>query len=183
MPVRRRRFLGQGLVLILAGFGRRAWAQGLALRFRPLARPVVVPLEDLATPWRARQFIADGVTLSSAATPNQPIRVSGMVVRTAAGANQPDQFTAVCLRCPHEGCDVDFIADPTRLPQEVKDDIGHAVKNPVYICPCHNSAFKAEDGERLAGPAPRGLYRFRVTGVSAAAVEITEVEEDVLIFV
>ena len=137
MPVRRRRFLGQGLMLILAGLGRRAWTQGLAFRFRPLARPVVVLREDLVTPWRARQFVADGVTLSSAATPNQP-----------------DRLTAVCLRCPHEGCDVDFIADLTRLPQEVKDDIGHAVKNPVYICPCHNSTFKAEDGERLAGPAP-----------------------------
>ena len=154
MPARRRRFLGQGLMLILAGLGRRAWTQGLAFRFRPLARPVVVLREDLATPWRARQFVADGVTLSSAATPNQPIRVAGMVVRTAADGNQPDRFTAVCLRCPHEGCDVDFIADLTRLPQEVKDDIGHAVKNPVYICPCHNSTFKAEDGERLAGPAP-----------------------------
>ena len=81
---------------MLAGFGRRVWAQGLPRRFRPLARPVLVPLEDLATPWRARQFVADGVTLSSAATPNQPIRITGMVVRTAAGDNQPDKFTAVC---------------------------------------------------------------------------------------
>ena len=95
MPARRRRFLGQGLMLILAGLGRRAWTQGLAFRFRPLARPVVVLREDLATPWRARQFVADGVTLSSAATPNQPIRVAGRVVRTAADGNQPDRFTAV----------------------------------------------------------------------------------------
>jgi Rieske Fe-S protein len=170
-------------MLMLAGFSRRIWAQAFTLRFRPLARPVVLPLEDLATPWRARQFVADGVTLSSAATPNQPIRVTGMVIRTAAGGNQPDRFTAVCLRCPHEGCDVDFVPDPNRLPQDVKDEIGHAVSNSVYICPCHNSTFKAEDGERLAGPAPRGLYRFRVTGVSDTAVEIAEVEEDVLIFV
>ena len=56
------------------------------------------------------------------------------------------------------------------------------MSEPVYVCPCHNSTFKV-DGDRLAGPAPRGLYRFRVTGVSAAAVEIAEVEEDVLIFV
>ena len=181
MRIRRRYFLGHTLMLMLAGFGRRVWAQGL--RFRPLARPVVVPLEDLTTPWRARQFVADGVTLSSAATPNQPIRVTGMVVRTAAGGNQPDRFTAVCVRCPHEGCDVDFVRDPKSLPQEVKDEIGHDVANSVYVCPCHNSTFKAEDGERLAGPAPRGLYRFRVTGVTGAAVEIAEVEEDVLIFV
>lgn len=176
MAVERRRFLGQGLLMLLAGFGRRAWAQGLTLRFRPLARPVTVPLEDVAAPWRGRQFTADGVTLPSAATPNQPIRVAGMVVRTAADGNQADRFTAVCLKCPHEGCDVDFVADPTRLPQDVKDDIGQVVKNAVYLCPCHNSAFKAEDGERLAGPAPRGLYRFRVTGVSAAAVEMARLK-------
>ena len=180
MSIRRRHFLGQGLMLMLAGFGRRLWAQ--ALRFRPLARPVVVPLEDLTTPWRARQFVADGVTLSSAATPNQPIRVTGMVVRTAAGGNQPDRFAAVCVRCPHEGCDVDFVADPKTLPPEVKGEIGHDVSNSVYVCPCHNSTFKAEDGERLAGPAPRGLYRFNVTKVTETALEIAEVEEDVLIF-
>mgnify|MGYP001608399600 CR=1 FL=1 len=56
-------------------------------------------------------------------------------------------------------------------------------EQPVYLCPCHNSTFKAEDGQRLGGPAPRGLYRFRVTGVTGAAVEIAEVEEDALIFV
>jgi Rieske Fe-S protein len=182
MSIRRRHFLGQGLMLMLAGFGRRVWAQGLALRFRPLARPVVVPLEDVATAWRAFPFVADGVTLPTAATPNQPIRVTGMVVRTADG-NDADKFTAVCLKCPHEGCDVDFVPDPSKLPPEIKGEIGHPVDHSVYVCPCHNSTFKAEDGERLAGPAPRGLYRFKVTNVTAAAVEIAEVEEDVLIFV
>jgi len=180
MPVRRRHFLGQGLVLVLAGFCRRAWAQ--ALRFRSLARPVVIPIGSLATPWQAFPFMADGVTLPSAATPNQPIRISGMVVRTSAG-NEPEKFAAVCLKCPHESCDVDFIQDPSKLPQDVKDEIGRSIARSVYICPCHNSTFMAEDGERLAGPAPRGLYRFRVTKVSEAAVEIGEVEEDVLIFV
>jgi Rieske Fe-S protein len=181
MRIRRRRFLGQ-ILLVLAGFSRRIWAQGLAVRFRPLARPVVVPLDDMATPWRARSFTAEGVTLSSAASPNQPIRIAGLVVRTAAGGNQPDRFAAVCARCPHEGCDVDFVADPNQLPQDVKDEIGHPISNAVYICPCHNSTFKAEDGERLAGPAPRGLYKFHVTSASDAAVEIAEVEEDALIF-
>ena len=182
----RRAFLGQSLALMLLGFGRRLWAQALNLdpfSYQPLARPVLVPLDDLATPGRAFSFVADGVTLASAATPNRPIRISGMVVRMAAGDNRPERFKAVCVRCPHEGCDVDFIADPSRLPQEITDQIGHAVTEPVYVCPCHNSTFKIDDGERLAGPALRGLYRFRVTGVTAAAVEIAEVEEDVLLFV
>ena len=181
--VPRRRFLGQGVALMLAGFARRLVAQGArALRFQPLAQPVLVPLADLATPGRARQFVADGVTLSTAAKPNQPIRISGMVLRTAAGDNQPDKFRAVCVKCPHEGCDVDFVGDPGKLPDEVKAEIGHELKEPVYVCPCHNSTFRTDDGERLAGPAPRGLYQFQVTNVTTAAVEIAQVEEDVLIF-
>jgi Rieske Fe-S protein len=166
----------------LVGLSRRLWAQD-SLRYRPLARPVLVPLADLSTPGRARQFVAEAVTLASAAKPNQAIRITGMVVRTEAGSDDPDRFKAVCVRCPHEYCDVDFVADSSRLPPEVVDEIGHAIREPVYLCPCHNSTFKAADGERLAGPAPRGLYRFRVTRVSGAVVEIAEVEEDVLIFV
>jgi len=122
MAVARRGFLSS-LVLILAGVGRRVWGQGFALRFQPLARPVVIPLAALETPWRAQQFVADGVTLSSAANPNQPLRITGMVVRTGSG-NDPDKFTAVCLKCPHEGCDVDFVQDPNRLAPEVKKEIG-----------------------------------------------------------
>jgi Rieske Fe-S protein len=107
-----------------------------------------------------------------------------MVVRTgAAGDNTPDRFQAVCLRCPHEGCEVQFVEDPQKLPPELVAEVGHPVTEPVYVCPCHNSTFTAEAGERLAGPAPRGLYRFRVTRVSEAAVEIGEIEEDLLLFV
>jgi Rieske Fe-S protein len=184
MRMWRRTFLGEILTLALAAFGRGvARAQNLASPFRPLARPVVIPLEDLATPWRARSFVADGVTLASAATPNQPVRVTGMVIRTIAGSDQPEMFAAVCVRCPHEGCDVEFLRDADQLPPEVKGEIGRPVAGSVYVCPCHNSTFAASDGSRLAGPAPRGLYRFKVTGVTPAALEIAEVEEDVLIFV
>jgi Rieske Fe-S protein len=172
----RRAFLA---CLSFVGYVRRLTAQAARqLRYRPLARPTLIPLDDLSTTWRARQFTAEGVSLPSAAQPNQPVRVTGMIVRTG-----PDQFSAVCLRCPHELCDVDYVSDPGRIPQEVLDAVGRPMKDPVYICPCHNSTFKVEDGERLAGPAPRGLYRFRVTNVTASAVEIAEVEEDVLIFV
>ena len=184
--LKRRAFLDRSLAVVIAGLTRRLWAQGAAaLRYRPLARPVLVPLADLSAPGRARQFVADAVTLASAATPNQPIRITGMVVRIAAGpgSHAPDRFRAICVRCPHEYCDVDFLADPRGLPPEVVAEIGHDVKTPVYVCPCHNSTFTLEDGERLAGPAPRGLYRFRVTNVTDAAVEIGEVEEDMLIFV
>jgi Rieske Fe-S protein len=184
LTIARRTFLGRWLMLMLAGVSPRIRAQNsTSLRYQALARPVLVPLADVAVPGRARQFVADAMTLASAPTPNRPVRVTGMIVRMAAGDNQADRFRAVCVRCPHELCDVDFVGDPARLPPEVIAEIGHAVKDPVYVCPCHNSTFKVDDGERLAGPAPRGLYRFKVTGVTEAAVEIGEVEEDVLIFV
>ena len=176
--------MGYGLAVLVLGFARGLRAQGTSLlRFRPLARVVAVPLEDMTTRWRARPFVADGMTLDTAATPNQPIRITGMVVRTEAGDSTPERFQAVCLRCPHEGCDVDLVRDPKTLPPDIIAEVGHPLTEPVYVCPCHNSTFMVETGERLAGPAPRGLYRFRVTSVTTAAVEIGEVEEDVLLFV
>jgi Rieske Fe-S protein len=179
----RRTLLARSLTILVFGVAQRLWAQGASfLRFRPLARPVAVPLDDMTTRWRARQFVADALTLDTAATPNQPIRISGIVVRTEAGGNTPDRFQAVCVRCPHEACDVDFVGDPTKLPPEIIAEIGHPVTEPVYVCPCHNSTFRVDTGERLAGPAPRGLYKFRVTNVTGAAIEIGEVEEDVLLF-
>ena len=180
--ISRRVFLAQGALAAVLGFSKTVRGQvARLLRYRPLSQPVIVPLDALSVPWRVRPFTAEAITLPSAATPNQPIRVSGMIVRTAAG-ERVEQFSAVCVRCPHELCDVDYVDDPKRLPPEIVNEIGRPVSEPVYVCPCHNSTFKA-DGERLSGPAPRGLYRFRVTGVSASAVEIAEVEEDVLIFV
>jgi len=144
---------------------------------------VEVPLTDLSGPWRARQFIADATTLSSAANPNQPLRISGMVVRTAATSEPaPDHFCAVCVKCPHEHCDSDFVRDPKSLPAEVLQEIAEPLQDPVYLCPCHNSTFRARDGERLGGPAPRGLYLFRVTSVTGTVVTIGEVEEDALLF-
>ena len=179
----RREFFWQGLTLLLVGLGRHLRAQaGEVLRYQPLARAVVIPIGDLSTAGRGFPFVAEGVTLASAATPNQPIRISGMAVRTSGADNSPERFQAVCVKCPHEGCDVDFITDPSRLPEEITSQLGK-VTEPVYVCPCHHSSFKMDDGSRLAGPAPRGLYRFRVTRVSATAVEIGEVEEDVLLFV
>ena len=54
LGVPRRNFLGQGMLLALLGFYQRLWAQGSRLiRYRPLARPVLVPLEALSVPGRA----------------------------------------------------------------------------------------------------------------------------------
>ena len=91
--------------------------------------------------------------------PQTPI---GAVYLRRAGEKTVQALNVVC---PHAGCFVDY--------------------NPAangYSCPCHNSTFKASDGARLGGPAPRGLYRFDVTAVTAKTVEIGAVEEDVLLF-
>ena len=176
--VGRRAFLA---MLALIGAGRTLWAQGRQrLRYRPLTRPVLVPLASLATPGRARRFVAQGVSPPSAAIPGERLRINGMVARVAAG-DDAECFKAVCVVCPHEQCDVDFVADPGELDPSVVEEIGE-VRDPVYLCPCHNSTFTMAGGERLGGPAPRGLYLFRVTGVTGRHVEIGEVEEDVLLF-
>ncbi len=181
-PVARRAFL-QAAAVLFAGLGRRLRAQGrrFRVRWRPLARPVLAPLETLAAPNRARRFRASAVSPPTAAVPGRPIRVNGMVVRTSDIDDAPDRFRAVCVVCPHERCEVDFVGDPADLHPDVIAETG-PVDDPVYLCPCHNSAFAVADGRRLGGPAPRGLYRFRVTGVTETSVVIGEVEEDVLLF-
>ena len=177
----RRAFLA-GVALAFGGLGRRLRAQRRRfLRYHPLPRPVLVPREALAAPGRARRFQARAVSLPTAANPGRPIRVAGFVTRIAAAADAPDRFRAVCAVCPHERCEVDFVGDPADLHADVLAETG-PVDGPVYLCPCHNSAFAAADGRRLGGPAPRGLYRFRVTDVTDTSVVIGEVEEDVLLF-
>ena len=91
--ISRRVFLTRGVLAAAIGLRSKVRAQvSRLLRYRPLSQPVVVPLEAVSVPWRVRPFTADAVTLSSAATPNQPIRVSGMIVRTSAG-ERPEQFS------------------------------------------------------------------------------------------
>ena len=65
------------------------------------------------------------------------------------------------------------VIDPESLDPLVVEAIG-AINEPVYLCLCHTT-FSMTEGERLGRPAPRGLYRFRVTAVTDAAVEIGEV--------
>ncbi|MDN5795978.1 MAG: Rieske (2Fe-2S) protein [Intrasporangium sp.] len=54
-------------------------------------------------------------------------------------------FKAFDAICPHQGCEVTDIVDN------------------VIRCPCHGSTFDATTGERIAGPAPRGLTTLPVT--------------------
>ena len=98
----RRTFLGWGLVLVCLGFGRRLLGQGFRfLRYRLLSRPVIIQLASLAVPGRARRFVAQGVSPPTAANPDQPVRVNGMIVRISDEDDSSDRFKAVCAVCPH----------------------------------------------------------------------------------
>ncbi len=52
-------------------------------------------------------------------------------------------YSAVLLRCTHRGCTV-------------------RPHGEILQCPCHGSQYKYS-GERLKGPAPKGLTRYTVT--------------------
>jgi cytochrome b6-f complex iron-sulfur subunit len=72
---------------------------------------------------------------------------SVLVVRNPEASNQ---LLAVNPRCPHEGCTVDWKAQPKQ-----------------FVCPCHGSKF-APDGKVVTGPARVALktYQARIEGDS-----------------
>ena len=146
-----------------------AWA-GQDRVFRDLARPVHVPLGEVAVPWQLAPFDARAVSISGA-----PLLLKGVVVRTAA---TPAGLQALCLTCPHEICYVNLVRDTT----SVELDADRAPDHPLFVCPCHFSVFDpVADGARLAGPSPRGLFRFGLR-VDGDSVRIDRVETALLRF-
>lgn len=93
-------------------------------------------------------------------TPTAGIAVGGgVVVGSAVGpvvVTHPsaEEYRAFSARCPHQGCPVSSVADNT------------------ITCNCHGSTFDAATGDRLGGPAPRGLEAMDVT-VEGDAVYLT----------
>jgi Rieske Fe-S protein len=161
----RRSFIAAGLALL--GVGRRAWAQlvdpSALVRYAALTRAVKIPVEAVAAPWRAVPFVAEGMAAGS-----RRVLISGVLFRTNT------QLSALCVTCPHEQCQVDLVTDQERLIRMA----GQKATHPLFECGCHFSVFDAADGgARLSGESPRGLYRFRVSGVRDGMVEITEIEE------
>lgn len=169
----RRTFLARGLTLL--GFGRRIWAQLTpSERYARLSSPVRIPLEAVRLPWRPVPFNGEAIAPRAGAGPGRRVLLSGVLFRRVTGDDRPE-LSALCLTCTHEQCQVDFVAEPTKLPRTDR-----VITRPVFLCACHSSVFDAvEDGAWIEGPAPRGLYRFRVT-LRDATVEINEVEEDAL---
>jgi nitrite reductase/ring-hydroxylating ferredoxin subunit len=168
----RRTFIACGLML--AAF-RRAWAQSArtAPRYHPLNAPVRIPLDRIATPWTLARFTGEA-TAPAADGPGRRVLISGVLFRRVVRDDR-SALSALCLTCPHEQCQVDLITDPQRLAA-----IKTAPGNPVFECGCHASVFDAlNDGAALAGPTPRGLYRFHVE-VTADGAVIDQIEEAAL---
>ena len=161
----RRIFIAAGLAL--AGVGRRAWAQLASpeapIRYAPLTRPVKLRLEEVATPWQPVPFVAESVASQ------RRVLINGVLFRTSTN------LSALCVTCPHEQCQVDLVTDEARLARMAGLQ---GAANPLFECGCHFSVFDAaREGARVSGESPRGLYRFRIAGVSDGLVEITEIEE------
>ena len=139
-------------------------------RFRTLTEPVEVALSELASPESAAAFRA---WVDAPSTPAGELLLRGTVWRL-----ESDSFEVLSVLCPHEICEVERVADPAALAHRENVELP---RRPLLACPCHFSVFDPEaHGERLAGPAPRGLYRFgfqvagdrlRIDRVEAALVE------------
>jgi Rieske Fe-S protein len=173
----RRAFVLHGLMLV--GFGRRVWAQliGAAPKYFPLTRPVRIPLQAVKAPWEPVLFTAEAMAPATATFASRRVLISGVLFRRSApevAGSRSEQLSALCLTCPHEQCKVDLVTDPVQLARMT----GGTATHPLFECACHLSVFDAlQDGARVSGESPRGLYRFRITGVNDGVVEINEVEE------
>ena len=169
----RRIFLVGGLALV--GLVRRARAQlANPVRYAPLTRPVTIPVSAVNAPWQPVPFVAEARVrqdVGAAGVSGRRVLISGILFRNHT------QLSALCVTCPHEQCQVDLVTDTERLARMLD---GKAT-NPLFECGCHFSVFDAaQDGARLSGESPRGLYRFRIGGIRDGAVEITDVEEAAL---
>jgi Rieske Fe-S protein len=172
----RRTFLLLGAMLV--GLPRRAWTRLSRADpgFQPLTTPVRVPLGQLSADWQPVAFKAEAMQAGDSHAAARRVIISGVVFR--AGGAAPD-LRALCVTCPHEQCEVQLVTDPARLARMA----GGASGYPLFECGCHFSVFDASDnGARLAGPAPRGLFRFTAHTVGDQ-VEIDAIEREALSFV
>lgn len=175
----RRLFVAAGLALL--SFARRAWAQlappPTAVRYAPLTRAVSIPLAAVEIPWHAVPFVAEArlrlpspearQDFGAAGAQERRVLISGVLFRTDSA------LSALCVTCPHEQCQVDLVTDEGRLSRMTDPPSLH----PLFECGCHFSVFDAaNEGARVSGETPRGLYRFRLGGVNEGMVTITEIE-------
>jgi Rieske Fe-S protein len=119
-------------------------------RFAQLREPVEVALDQVPTPGSAAPFRA---WVEAPATETGELLFRGTLWRLETGS-----LAAFSVLCPHEICEVERVSDATELAQRESVALP---RRPLLACPCHFSVFDPEGrGERLTGPASRGLYRF-----------------------
>ncbi|MEO8889055.1 MAG: Rieske 2Fe-2S domain-containing protein [Jatrophihabitantaceae bacterium] len=100
-----------------------------------------------------RQQRLDTGPTPQALTRTADVPVGGAKMVTVASIGEPvwvlqlaaGDFTAYDAICPHQGCTVEFVSAADG-----------------FACPCHQSRFTAQ-GQRIDGPAPRGLASIPVT--------------------
>lgn len=127
----------------------------------PLAEPVLLPLDRLSRPWRPLAFDAwFHLPTPEGEEPRERL-LKGVVMRLPPESDSRGggALTALCRLCPHELCWVDLRDSVPELHREDLPSVDH----PVFACPCHTSLFDPlRQGAVLAGPSPRGLYRFGI---------------------
>ena len=172
----RRALLQTCLGALGLGCALRSSAVARSGEFRRLSKPVSVPLRAVREIWRPVSFRAFCALPKTAGKAASEVLLEGVLLRVPRPGGNRTELRAFCLNCPHELCYVKFQAPAG----EVRTDPAVEVRRPLFVCPCHFSAFDpARNGSRISGPAPRGLYRFRVSA-GKTEVQILEVEAGAL---
>ena len=175
-PIHRRAMLWRCLSLLGLCCPTVSGSPAPDARYRRLESPVVLPLEEVAESWRPFPFSALASAPEPTGGPSSDILLKGIVLRLPRPTGSSTELKAFCLHCPHELCFVNF----TEHPELVRAAPGVKVDHPLLVCPCHFSVFDPlADGDRISGPADRGLYRFRLQ-IRQSALAIVEVEEEAL---
>ena len=96
------------------------------------------------TPYLAPRGSGNRLVVSASNVPEDGVLLQrpGMEHPVFVRATEQGAYTALLVRCTHQGCQPDPVGDR-------------------FICPCHGSEFDME-GEVLLGPAERSLPRYRV---------------------
>lgn len=145
-PIDRRGFLNRTMIAALGAFAAAFGAGSIAVLW-PERRPgfgnriVVGKLNDVLSDIRG----SDGPVYHPEGkfylVPYDTTDLDNPYVVAGAAAHG---IMALYQKCPHLGC---------RTP--------YCGSSRLFECPCHSAAFNLA-GERLAGPAPAGMWRFRV---------------------
>jgi nitrite reductase/ring-hydroxylating ferredoxin subunit len=147
-----------------------------SISYRELREPVELPAP--AGIWESVGFKAWLVPRPEDGLSMPLLLLNGFALRVPVeGGTGESAVHAFCRTCPHEICDVDFVADTSHI----RIDTGAAPPaHPVFFCVCHESVFDpTRDGAHISGPAPRGLYRFAFD-LDGSTLHINSVEEAVL---